>query len=535
MIQLIVLVLIAAVIYYVYTKSKEAPAPRYQPPTNLEEDKNISDIEFYDRQSVFFVEETKGYVPTLKSELESDLPHFNTLRTHALGDANRREYFGTKLGDETWLFPVSQTDLKEIYSLNKMNGKLESRPFNQSVGYAPRGMPFMKTNEHWKELRKSLGPIFHSDWMEAYLGYFNTAVKDLVKKWKSESGTVRNIKRDVTDMAFESALYSLTGSKLDVNIPYVSANGTKDLHIKDVNHLTLIDFAKHAATEEFIKDNEYRLKADSEETKRLNQNMDTLGGALTGLVEARAGQLGEGAEVLKTIVDAAYGLLVAGKIADVNEAVQHGWAILNGAHNNCGNALTAALYYLLKNPECYAKLKKEIDTELIKGENLDESNLETVVTHDNLHDLEYLNCVVKETLRLSSPIYGKPLKATEDIKFKSGFKVRKGTVIYPNNGVIGVSENIWSSPQKFIPERFDPESPYFKLPNGEKRDAIAWLAFGAGPRACMGDNFSMYFMKVGLVYFLHLFEFEFKDVNHEDGFFYWLNQKEFNAEVKVLA
>lgn len=140
---------------------------------------------------------------------------------------------------------------------------------------------------------------------------------------------------------------------------------------------------------------------------------------------------------------------------------------------------------------------------------------------------------MKETLRLSSPIYGKPMVAQKDIELEDGFKIKKDTIVYPNNGVLGVSENIWKDPLKFIPERFDPESSYFKLPDGRtKREAISWLAFGAGARSCMGDNYSMYFMKVGLAYFIHLMEFKLKDEPSEEGFFYWLNDKNFTAEIK---
>jgi len=411
---------------------------------------------------------------------------------------------------------------------------MESIPFDHATGYAPRGMPFMKSDEHWKELRKSLMPIFHKEFLDAYMGYFRTAVKELVKTWKSESGTVRNIKKDICDMAWNSSVYCVTGAKLDANVPYSGSNGKEEIHIRDVNSKTLTDFALHAATKDYSADKDYRLKSNSMKINNLNENMATLGGALTGLVEARAGEIAGGAPTKMTIVDAAYGLLVAGVIKDVNEAVQHGWAILNGAHLNCGNALAAAMYYLIQNPAIYEKVAKEIKTELFKGKNYNEDTLDEVVLHEKVHDLDYLSCVVKETLRLSSPIYGKPMKAKEDVKLDNKFTVKKGTVVFPNNAVIGVSENIWAEPMKFIPERFDPESDYFKLPNKTKREAITWLAFGAGPRACMGDNFSMYFMKVGIIYFVHMFKFELKNVNHKDGFFYWLNDKSFTAEVKKV-
>lgn len=436
--------------------------------------------------------------------------------------------------DQTWLFPVSQKHLKLLYSMTGLGGKMESIPFNHAVGYAPKGMPFMETNEHWKALRTNLAAIFHSNFMDEYLTHFNNAVKELALKWKGESGQTLNVKTDICHMAYNSAVYVLTGSKLDVNVPYHGAKGTEELHIRDVNTKTLNDLTKHAATKEFMKDKDYRFKSNSIKMDQLNKNMNTLGEALTGLVLARAGQLAEGAESKLTIVDAAYGLLTQGVIKDAGEAVHHGWAILNGAFSNCGNALAASLYYLIKNPECLKKLTEELNSQLFKGKRYTIEELDKIVTRESLKDLEYLSMVVKETLRLSSPIYGKPMKAKEDIKLEDGFVVKEGTIVYPNNGVLGVSENIWKNPLDFVPERFDPESEYFKLPEGGKREPIAWLAFGSGPRQCMGDNFSMYFVKVGLAYFLHLFNFKLVDDGAKEGFFYWLIDKQYTAKVSAI-
>lgn len=537
MLELLVFVIVAVALFFIFGKGTQEAGGRRRKDSDAEEEKSGSSsktAQFYEKQEVHFVKQGKSYSDTLRAELEDEKPHFNTLRELAASDAKGKDFFGVKFGKDTWLFPVSQKYLKELYSMTNLDGRMDSMPFSQAVGYAPKGMPFMHSNEHWKELRKNLAAIFHSDFMDAYLHNFHTAMKDLVSKWKSDSGNSRNVKHDICDMAYDSALYSLTGAKLDVNVPYSGPKGTTEEHIRDVNTKTLNAFAKHAASDEFVENKNYRETSKSDEVKRLNQNMDTLGGALTGLVKARASELANGAESKKTIVDAAYGLLVAGVVKDVEEAVHHGWAILNGAHNNCGNALSAALYYLLQNPECYDKLKKEFDTEIF-NEDVNESNFESVVTKEKLKDMEYLNLVVKETFRLSSPIYGKPMKAKEDIKLEGGFTVKKDTIVYPNNGVLGVSENIWKEPMKFIPERFDPESSYFKLPNGSKREPIAWLAFGAGPRACMGDNYSMYFVKVGLAYLLHFFEFELKEESPEEGFFYWLIDKNYIATVKNIA
>jgi cytochrome P450 len=536
--EVIIFVLVAVGLFFVLKPRGQAKEENKRKKSDSEEEKtqveSSSLYEHYQNQDVYFVEKDTSYVKQMKSELESNNPHFNKLRKLAASDAKGKDFFGIQIENKTWLFPVSQKHLKNLYSMTNLDGEMASKPFNQAVGYAPLGMPFMETNGHWKELRKNLAAIFHSDWMDQYMENFNVSMKELIEMWKKNNNVERNIKHDICNMAYNSAVLSLTGNKLDVDVPYVGEKGTSDIHIRDANTKTLNDFAHHAATKEYAEDEKYRFKSNSSKVNRLNQNMDTLGGALTGLVTGRVGEITNGATPKKTIVDAAIGLVTAGVVKSVDEAVQHGWAILNGAHNNCGNALSAALYFLLKNPECYEKLRKEFQEELFNGkDDLDESNLDSIITRENLKELNYLSYVVKETLRLSSPIYGKTMEAQKDVKLEDGFNVKKGTIIYPNNGVIGVSENIWKDPLKFIPERFDPESPYFKLPDGKsKREPITWLAFGSGPRACMGDNYSMYFVKVGLAYFMHLMEFNIKEEDTEGQFFYWLVDKNFTAEVK---
>ena len=217
----------------------------------------------------------------MKSELDSNDPHFNKLRELASRDAKGKDFLGIQMENQTWLFPVSQKHLKNLYSMTNLDGDMASKPFNQAVGYAPLGMPFMETNQHWKELRKNLAAIFHSDWMDQYMDNFHVSIKDLIKVWKENNNTVRNVKHDICKMAFDSAALSLTGSKLDVDVPYAGEKETKDMHIRDVNTKTINDFAHHAATKEFVEDEQYRFKSNSSKLNKLNQNMGTLGGALT--------------------------------------------------------------------------------------------------------------------------------------------------------------------------------------------------------------------------------------------------------------
>lgn len=48
----------------------------------------------------------------------------------------------------------------------------------------------------------------------------------------------------------------------------------------------------------------------------------------------------------------------------------------------------------------------------------------------------------------------------------------------------------WITPEKFIPERFDPESPFYLTPKGTKRHPMSYGPFLGGKRICLGKTFA---------------------------------------------
>lgn len=69
----------------------------------------------------------------------------------------------------------------------------------------------------------------------------------------------------------------------------------------------------------------------------------------------------------------------------------------------------------------------------------------------------------------------------------------------------------WKEPERYIPERFDPESPYFLTPEGKKRHPMSFGPFLGGKRICLGKTFIETVSKIIGPTILQNFDFEFVD------------------------
>ena len=72
----------------------------------------------------------------------------------------------------------------------------------------------------------------------------------------------------------------------------------------------------------------------------------------------------------------------------------------------------------------------------------------------------------------------------------------------------------WKEPAAFIPDRFDPESHYWRQPGGkaagefaDKRNPFAYNPFGGGQRTCLGKTLSESILKLSLPVIYHHYNF----------------------------
>ncbi|XP_010172881.1 cytochrome P450 4V2 [Antrostomus carolinensis] len=158
-------------------------------------------------------------------------------------------------------------------------------------------------------------------------------------------------------------------------------------------------------------------------------------------------------------------------------------------HDTTAAAMNWALYLLGCNPEAQRKVHRELDEVF--------GNTERPVTMDDLKKLRYLECVLKEALRLfpSVPLFARTLR--EDC-YISGYQVPKGTNILVITYALHRDPEIFPNPEEFKPERFFPE-------NCKGRHPYAYVPFSAGPRNCIGQRFAQMEEKALLALILQRF------------------------------
>lgn len=136
-------------------------------------------------------------------------------------------------------------------------------------------------------------------------------------------------------------------------------------------------------------------------------------------------------------------------------------------------AMAWSLYFMTQAPALMDKLQQAVDATVGQRP----------ITFADLHALEYPRWVMQEALRLYSPVFWLSRTAVEtdligDFLIEAGQTV--GLVIHN----IHRHPDVWDNPETFDPERFSPE-------RSEGRHSLAWMAFGAGQRQCIGRDFAL--------------------------------------------
>jgi cytochrome P450 family 135 len=137
--------------------------------------------------------------------------------------------------------------------------------------------------------------------------------------------------------------------------------------------------------------------------------------------------------------------------------------LLTAGHETTATGLAWAFERLLRTPRVLERLTASLD------------------------DDDYVDAVVKETLRVRPVVVDVARKLTRDTEV-AGWHLPAGMLVLPAIAVLHKRPDLYEDPEEFRPERWIEGNP----------ESYAWIPFGGGVRRCIGASFAQVEMKTVL-------------------------------------
>lgn len=353
------------------------------------------------------------------------------------------------------------------------------------------------THQKWKTRRKLLTPAFHFRILDDALDAFNTQGRILAEVLEEDS-------RKTTDQTIDIFNY-VTRCTLDIILETAMGQRLGIQLARQSDYCDTINSMVHVMQQRQIQphlQNEYTFRL-SPLKKEYDNALATLHEFTSKVVKEKRAQFNADAEnnVAPKGRTAFLDLLLQAVLPDgskltdddIQEEVD---TFMFEGHDTTACAISWSLYLLGKNPEIMNKVldeQKEIfQNELFLRE----------VTQNDLAKMKYLECCIKEALRLypSVPIIGRTVEKDSII---DGQLVAKGSSAVILVHYLHRNPAVWERPDEFIPERFM---------EATKRHPYAYVPFSAGPRNCIGQRFALMEEKTVLSHLIRRLNFTSRDM-----------------------
>ncbi|CAD7079487.1 unnamed protein product [Hermetia illucens] len=157
------------------------------------------------------------------------------------------------------------------------------------------------------------------------------------------------------------------------------------------------------------------------------------------------------------------------------------------------SVMTFCLYELALNQDIQEKARQEIVQVLASHDG--------ILTYEGMQQMTYLEKIINETLRKYPSVPFLIRSTVRDYTVPdSKIVIEKGTLLFIPVHSIQHDPEIYTSPELFDPERMSAEQI-------KSRHPMSFLAFGDGPRNCIGMRFGKMQTKIGLIALLKHYRF----------------------------
>ncbi|MFC8669195.1 cytochrome P450 [Streptomyces sp. NPDC057199] len=371
---------------------------------------------------------------------------------------------------------------------------------------ASQAANFRKDNQFYEELRRSAGnglltaqdadylrqrrliqPLFTKRQVDSYATAVTLEADGTVERWRDAAGGVVDVVREMDRLALRTVSRILFGADVEAavdvihdNFPVVSeyvtrrgfspVNPPRSWPLPSNRRAEAASQAVYAVCDRIIAE---RRAAEATAAAASAGTASAEGDDLLSLL-SRASSEQDGSLDAAELRDQVLVFLVAG-------------------HETTATSMAFALHLLACHPEAQKRAHEEADR-LPSGR---------APSAADLDELPYLTRVLKEAMRLypAAPVVGRRSVEAAEV---DGHLIPAGADVLVLPWVTHRHPDLWDEPERFDPDRFTPE-------REAARHRYAWFPFGGGPRACIGQHFSMLESVLALAALLRSYELEAVD------------------------
>lgn len=181
-----------------------------------------------------------------------------------------------------------------------------------------------------------------------------------------------------------------------------------------------------------------------------------------------------------------------GKTFSDEDIVNHMIFVLMAAHDTSTITMTQMCYRMAKSPEWQRRAREQ------------SLSMDSELSYDDLGKLTELDMILKESLRMCTPVPAHPRAAVKDTQLQ-GYFIPKGTFVSLTALNDHYDPEIYSDPWRFDPERFGPDRAE------DKKHRMAWHPFGGGVHKCIGLYFGQMEIKTIMHQLLRNYEWSVPD------------------------
>ncbi|MFJ8164044.1 cytochrome P450 [Streptomyces sp. NPDC096136] len=355
----------------------------------------------------------------------------------------------------------------------------KDNPFYQEIRDTFGNGLLTAQDEDYLRQRRLVQPLFTRKRVDGYAGAVAAETAATLAAWTDARDGIVDVSDEMMHLALRAVSRILFGSDVDATV--------------DVVHRCFPVITDYVLARGYSPVNVPR-GWPTPGNRRAAAAMDELYGVCDRIIAERRRSADAGGAPAEDLLTLLAGAQSSGDAAfDAAELRDQVLIFLLAGHETTATSLAFALHLLGRHPEEQALAREEVLRVL--GDRTPQAA--------DLDRLPYLTRVLKEAMRLypAAPVIGREAVAATEI---DGYAVPAGATVILAPWVTHRHPRYWSDPDRFDPDRFTPEAE-------AERPRYAWFPFGGGPRACIGQHFSMLESVIALAMILRAYEFEAVD------------------------